>query len=241
MSETDDQHSDEPVAQNEALEQDQTDESATGQKEKTSSINRRTFVCSVGGLVVLGALGCLRFAGNKDLVRPPGGQDADTLLARCIHCGKCEEACPQQIIKLTHVEEGLTANRLPKLSFKENYCTWCEGQADAPRCVTVCPTDALVLEKGATINDHILGIAELDTETCLAYKDRRCRFCYDACPYGAMDLDEYGRPLVINDRCNGCGACESVCVSFENASISSATGDRAITVRPPSQATATQS
>lgn len=241
MSDTTENHlPDEQSADSEDLNQDHTDETQS-EESSTSGINRRTFVCSIGGLVVLGALGCLRFAGNKDLVRPPGGQDVDTLLARCLHCGKCEEACPQQIIRLTRVEEGLTANRLPKLSFEEHYCTWCEEQADAPLCVTVCPTDALVLEEGATANNTVLGVAELNTENCLAYKDAHCRFCYDACPYEAMGLDEYGRPLVISDRCNGCGACESVCVSFENASISSATGDRAITVRPPSQASAIQS
>ena len=32
--------------------------------------------------------------------------------------------------------------------------------------------------------------------------------------------------------CNGCGACESVCVSLQNGSISSGARERAIVIRP---------
>ena len=51
--------------------------------------------------------------------------------------------------------------------------------------------------------------------------------CYDACPYEAMELDENNRPVVIEDKCNGCGACESVCVSLQNGSISEGATARA--------------
>ena len=33
-------------------------------------------------------------------------------------------------------------------------------------------------------------------------------------------------------NCNGCGACESVCVSLQNGSISAGATERAIVVRP---------
>ena len=33
-------------------------------------------------------------------------------------------------------------------------------------------------------------------------------------------------------KCNGCGACESVCVSLQNGSISAGATERAIVVRP---------
>ena len=66
----------------------------------------------------------------------------------------------------------------------------------------------------------------------MAYKLIGCRFCYDACPYEAMELDENNRPVVLTDTCNGCGACESVCVSLQNGSISEGATARAIVVHP---------
>ena len=37
---------------------------------------------------------------------------------------------------------------------------------------------------------------------------------------------------IDQDKCNGCGACESVCVSLQNGSISAGATERAIVVRP---------
>lgn len=51
----------------------------------------------------------------------------------------------------------------------------------------------------------MLGVAELNQDLCLAYRLIGCRFCYDACEFEAMELDENNRPYVIADACNGCG------------------------------------
>mgnify|MGYP000788137602 FL=1 len=37
---------------------------------------------------------------------------------------------------------------------------------------------------------------------------------------------------IDENKCNGCGACESVCVSLQNGSISAGATERAIVVRP---------
>ena len=37
---------------------------------------------------------------------------------------------------------------------------------------------------------------------------------------------------IDQNKCNGCGACESVCVSLQNGSISAGATERAIVVRP---------
>ena len=37
---------------------------------------------------------------------------------------------------------------------------------------------------------------------------------------------------IDRDKCNGCGACESVCVSLQNGSISEGATARAIVVHP---------
>ena len=47
-----------------------------------------------------------------------------------------------------------------------------------------------------------------------------------------MKLDKDNRPIVLEDKCNGCGACESVCVSLQNGSIAEGATARAIVVHP---------
>ena len=113
------------------------------------------------------------------------------------------------------------------------WCDWCAEEHDGtPLCVSACPTEALKLPDDATAENTIIGKAVINTDWCLAYKLIGCRFCYDACPYEAMELDENNRPVVIEDKCNGCGACESVCVSLQNGSISEGATARAIVVHP---------
>ncbi len=101
--------------------------------------------------------------------------------------------------------------RTPTFDFSANWCDWCAEEHDGtPLCVSACPTEALKLPDDATAENTIIGKAVINTDWCLAYKLIGCRFCYDACPYEAMELDENNRPVVIEDKCNGCGACESV-------------------------------
>jgi ferredoxin-type protein NapG len=137
------------------------------------------------------------------------------------------------VIAPAHIEKGIVAMRTPTFDFSRNYCDWCqESNEGQPLCVSVCPTLALELLPEATPENTILGMAVLNKDWCLAYKLIGCRYCYDACPYEAMGLDDSGRPYVIEDKCNGCGACESVCVSLKNASIASGATERAIIIRP---------
>lgn len=44
-------------------------------------------------------LGALRYVGSEPLVRPPGGQDEENLVSRCVHCYRCIEACPEKVIR----------------------------------------------------------------------------------------------------------------------------------------------
>jgi len=195
-------------------------------------ITRRSLVTGVGGTVALCALGGVRFAGATPIVRPPGGQDFDRLAAACVRCEKCVEVCPHRVVKPAHIEYGIIGMRTPTLNFDRDWCNWCaEENSGHPLCVEVCPTEALSLPTGANQENTILGVAELDSSVCLAYLDLSCRFCYDACPFEAIRLDENRRPSIITDNCNGCGACEAVCVVFENASISADAKERAVMVR----------
>lgn len=213
----------------------------SGQASKSSNskkpiISRRSLCIGLGGTAVLAALGFCNstaIAGPEKLVRPPGGQDENRLISACIRCEKCYEVCPQSAIAPAHIEDGLVNMRTPVMSYNDSYCDWCaQTNNGVPKCVEACPTEALALPEGATKENTILGVASINPDWCLAYKLIGCKFCYDACPYDAIEMDEQMRPTVIEERCNGCGACEAACVSLKNGSISSGATSRAIVVVP---------
>jgi ferredoxin-type protein NapG len=199
-------------------------------------MTRRSFAFSVGGAAVMLGIGGLKFTASEPVVRPPGGQNEDQVISACIRCERCLEICPRSVIAPTHIEQGILDMRTPRMDFSRDFCDWCEEENGGdPLCVKMCPTKALKLPDGATAENTILGKAVIIKDWCLAYKMTGCRFCYDACPYEAMELDENNRPYVIDEKCNGCGACEAVCVSLQNASISEGATSRAIIVVPESE------
>ena len=197
----------------------------------------RTLCVGVAGAAALMGLGALNLTPKQALVRPPGGQDEEQVIGACVRCEKCVEVCPRGVIAPAHIEDGVLAMRTPVMDFASDWCDFCaEENGGAPLCVAACPTEALRLPAGATAQGTRLGVARIREDWCLAYAAAGCRFCYDACPYDAIDLDANGRPHVVEERCNGCGACEAVCVSLKNGSISSGATERAITVKPLPQA-----
>ena len=183
----------------------------------------------------------MSFTSAKPLCRPPGGQDEDRLYSLCIRCERCYEACPENVITPAHLEDGIIGVRMPTMNFSKNYCDFCEkGNGGHPKCVEVCPTGALAL--GASDQPPalscVIGQAVIDINSCLAYRDTGCRYCYDACRDAGMDAisiesDAYGaRPLVDASKCNGCGACQAACVSLQGGLLASGTTEVAIVVRP---------
>lgn len=215
------------------------DANATGMgdaKAADATLTRRSLCMGIGGAAAMLGLGSLRYIGHTPLRRPPGGQDESHLVSACIRCEKCVEACPRKVIIPAHLEDGLLGMRSPTLDFNTNYCNGCTEENDGhPRCVEVCPTQALRLPVDAKPQDTLIGLAVIDESQCLAYRDTGCRYCFEACPYDAIALGSEGknpRPSVIADRCNGCGACESVCVSLKAGSIASGAIERAIVVKP---------
>lgn len=208
------------------------------QAEKTyAGMSRRAFSIGACGAVALLALGGLSAVPAQAQVRPPGGQDEDHLLASCIRCERCIEACPNGALKPANIEQGIIGTRMPVTNFDAGWCDFCtESHGGEPQCVKFCPTSALRLGTDATPQNVIIGKATIIHDWCLAYsKYNGCRFCYDACPYEAITLDANKRPVVNTQACNGCGACQNVCVSLQEGSIAEGATSRAIIVVPKSQ------
>ena len=214
-------------------------DSAQKSEKLYAGMTRRTLCAGVGGLAAMLVLGCVKFLPQTAVVRPPGGQDEDLLFASCMRCGRCIEECPRHVVKLSHIEDGLIGARMPQMNFEDDYCDFCEQEhGGIPKCIAACSTGALGKKAEAIdVSKVRIGCANLVQDWCLAYHDTGCRTCYEACPYDAMALDNQGRPYVLEDKCNGCGACEAACVSLTNGSLSLMTTQsrptsRAITVKP---------
>ncbi len=207
-------------------------ETAAPEPVRSDGITRRALCAGGASIAALIAMGSLRYVGHNPLPRPPGGQDESHLVSACIRCERCYEVCPRQVIVPAHIEDGLLGMRTPTFNFDVNYCDFCtEKNGGVPLCVLNCPTEALVLPEGATPENTIMGKAVIDQYQCLAFRETGCRYCFDACPYEAIEMRD-GRPYIIADKCNGCGACESVCVSLKAGSIVAGATERAVVVKP---------
>ena len=196
-------------------------------------MTRRTLCTGVVGVAALLGIGAINVVPKENMVRPPGGQDEEQVIGACIRCEKCVESCPRGVIAPAHVEDGILAMRTPTMYFADDWCDFCmQENGGIPLCVEACPTQSLKLPAGADPETSVLGVAKIRKDWCLAYAAAGCKFCYDACPYDAIYLDDDQCPHIIEDRCNGCGACEAVCVSLKNGSISHGANERAVTVKP---------
>lgn len=198
------------------------------------AVSRRTFALGAVGAIALFGLGGVKFLSSTPVCRPPGGQDEDGFLAGCIHCERCREICPRTAISPTKIENGLLVARTPRMDFKQGWCDFCEEIEGGPRCIAVCPTNAL--RKDTEVSEVILGKAILNRDWCLAAKGMGCHECVDECNYEALELGYDNVPIVDFDACNGCGACEYVCISLSSGSISVGATDRAIIVVPTEEA-----
>jgi len=156
-------------------------------------------------------------------LRPPHAREEPDLLASCIKCGQCVEACPFDTLHLAKVGDE-AAIGVPRFDARQEPCHMCE---DVP-CAASCPTDAL--EKNLAIEEAQMGLAVLiDQETCLAFQGLRCEVCYRACPMlgKAIRLEfepqertgkhAFFLPVVDSDQCTGCGMCEHACILEEAA------------------------
>lgn len=173
----------------------------------------RREVFQVGGAVAVGGIMTLAMApvkkANPSLLRPPGaGTDAE-FLAQCIRCGQCIEVCPEKALIAGSVKHGLSLGT-PYFIPREAPCTLCMD------CPEVCPTGAL---KNLPMEDVRIGVAVIDEERCYAYHDDNCRSCWNNCPLydEALYMKEFQYPIVVEDKCTGCGLCEYTCVMDEPA------------------------
>ena len=133
-----------------------------------TAMTRRSFVglaavCAVGAGV--GGAG-VAFAGEGELLRPPGGQDERALAAACLKCDRCRSVCPTGALRsFDETAEKLGVAVVQKdrcLSYFQG-CTVCEDS---------CAFDALAFVDGHPVvdGDACNGCGQCEFEcTALVY------------------------------------------------------------------------
>ena len=183
-----------------------------GPSARNTEMSRRSFVKASAGsaVVLLGVGGMSVLGGERELVRPPGGQDEARLIAQCNRCERCVSVCHTDAISVAHVADGVVNIRTPVMRFSLGECDFCGD------CFKVCPTEALApfdveAARAGDVSAVRIGVAKLNPSICLSYTSNSCNLCFTDCPYEAIELDESGNPVVVDGKCNGCGVCENVC------------------------------
>jgi ferredoxin len=165
-------------------------------------------------------------------VRPPGSLPEQEFLQACIRCGECFKACPNNVLQPLAFQQGLEGLWTPAVN-----ADWAGCESSCNACTQVCPTGAiraLPLEEKRVAR---MGLAIVNTATCLPFAGREaCQLCVDECisaGYNAIEFtrvgteaDETGQPIegtgylapvVLADKCVGCGLCQTRCYGINVA------------------------
>ena len=145
-------------------------------------------------------------------ITPPGAKGARNMALHCTACQLCVSECPNGVLRPS---TGWTTFMQPTMSYETGYC-----RPECNRCSQVCPTGAirpLTVEAKTAVQ---IGHAVWNKAYCIPLIDGvSCGNCARHCPSGAIqmvpsdpdDANSLSIPVVNEERCIGCGACENLC------------------------------
>ena len=145
-------------------------------------------------------------------LKPAGSKSLDNFSSQCTGCQLCVQACPNDVLRAS---SKLDTFMQPEMSYERGYC-----RPECTRCSEVCPAGAIQKitreEKTAIQIGHAVWVGQ----NCVALHDGvECGNCAKHCPSGAITMMPYDPedaaspkiPIINEERCIGCGACEHVC------------------------------
>lgn len=145
-------------------------------------------------------------------IMPPGALSARNFAQHCTACQLCVSVCPNEVLRPS---TGLLKLMQPEMSYERGYC-----RPECTKCADVCPTGAIrpitVADKSATQIGHAVWVKK----NCVPLTDGvECGNCARHCPTAAIQMvasdpdDPHSLkiPVVNEERCIGCGACENLC------------------------------
>ncbi len=194
------------------------------------SRSRRRLVGAMAGAAAAGVAAPLLIAKpGSTPVRPPGSVPEGKFLQLCIRCGQCFKACPNNVLQPIGFGRGFDALWTPEVA-----ADWAGCEPTCNNCGQVCPTGAIRALSPDEKRAARIALAVVDERICLPYAGREdCRMCVDECTaagYNAIEFvrvggefDEDGTPVegsgylapvVLADKCAGCGLCQMRCHSI---------------------------
>ena len=198
-------------------------------------LTRRVMLGSVAGGAAAAVLTRLAASTRVPPVRPPGSVPEARFLDLCVRCGQCVKVCPGPVLQLAGWEHGIEGLWTPAARFAHAGC-----HPECNFCTQVCPTGAIQPLALAAKRRFRIGLAVMDTGSCLPHRGvRECQLCFDECnaagyraiemrpiqlnagaiPEGVVSPEEIENmsrilaPFVKADACVGCGLCEYRCQS----------------------------
>jgi ferredoxin len=162
---------------------------------------RDTIHLLVSGTAATVLFSLFKVSGARALPRPPGALEEKSFLATCARCYRCVDVCPTDAIRPAGIAGGITSFGTPVLDHK--LCIFCMA------CIKECPTGAIARISRDEID---IGNAVINRDTCLSWTGaEKCTRCFDTCRYDAIKLEKDIFPVVLEDLCTGCNACEKKC------------------------------
>ena len=137
---------------------------------------------------------------------PPGSRSVRDFYRRCTACQLCISECPNGVLRpsadLQHIMQ-------PEMGFEKGFC-----RPECTRCSQLCPAGAIKPIGREEKTAYHVGTARVNLDACLSLKGVQCGNCATKCPTGAITMVETDRgltPVVAEQICIGCGACEYLC------------------------------
>ncbi len=136
----------------------------------------------------------------KNIILPPGTDNAQRMFNKCLNCNLCINACPNNILTKANKEFGAVHIDYTK---GEKYCKY-----DCRECAKVCPSGAI---KKITLEEKQrtrIAMAVINPDKCSHNGS-----CVDVCPVGAITREDNTSAKIDASKCIGCGRCKTVCNS----------------------------
>ncbi|MDR2462855.1 MAG: 4Fe-4S dicluster domain-containing protein [Verrucomicrobiales bacterium] len=184
--------------------------------------DRRNFIlATVTGSVAAGT--GVNLSGGKfiNAVLPPGAQSREQFLGKCTACQLCISACPSHVLEPSFLEyASLSGFMKPRLNLNKSFCNF-----NCTVCGEVCPDAAILPLAEEAKKTTRIGIAVFDHKECIIYRDgTACGACAEHCPTAALQIAKTNLfkdplPVVSEQYCIGCGACQYACPALPKKAI----------------------